>query len=172
MVQHNWSLKSRSLVPGLQTDHTATLIEIHAAKYTPVPPTMRFNLKTANWTLFKNILDSTDYSTIRLGEDIDIKTKKPSDTLLTAAENSIKKFSDQMPISSLKKSNKIWWSQDCRSAVLSKKKARNIFQRHLSQETFVALSKAKALGRKTVLKAKHSAWNDFSFKIDRSVLSS
>jgi recombinational DNA repair protein RecT len=74
-----------------------------------------------------------------------------------------------MPISSLKKSNKIWWSQDYRNAVLSKKKARNNFQRHQSQETFIALRKAEALVKKTVLKTKCSAWNDFSSEIDHNV---
>ena len=42
-----------SVVQNFQTDHTATLVEIHEAKYTPAPATMRLNLKTANWTLFK-----------------------------------------------------------------------------------------------------------------------
>ena len=38
-----------SPVLGFHTDHTATLIEIKAAKHTLIPPSMRFNLKTANW---------------------------------------------------------------------------------------------------------------------------
>ena len=122
---------------------------------------MRFNLKTANWTLFKNQLDNTDYFIVNLEEDIEIKAKKLSDTLLTAAENSIKKFSGQMPLSSLKKSNRNWWSKGCINADLCKKKARNTFQRHPSQENFIALRMAKTSVKETALKAKRSVWNDF-----------
>ena len=64
-----------SLVLDLQSDHAATLIEIHAVKYTSVPPTMRLNLNTANWILFKNQLYSTDYFAISLEDDIEIKAE-------------------------------------------------------------------------------------------------
>ena len=53
--------------------------------------------------------------------------------------------SDQINFPIVKKHPKIWWNDDCRKAVKDKKKARNRFQKHPSQEALISMRRAESL---------------------------
>ena len=60
---------------------------------------------------------------------------------------------------------KNWWNDECRVAVLAKRKARKMFQKHPSQSTAISYKQSCAKVKLICRRAKQSTWLNFSSSI-------
>ena len=60
------------------------------------------------------------------------------------------------------KYSKHWWTKECKTAVVERKKALNIYKKDTGSITkFLILKEKQALARKTIRKAKANSWSQY-----------
>ena len=114
-------------VSSLQSDHSAILTSFQELYYTPKPyiPTL-INSK-GNWSLFREILNEVHFSFVSSNSDINAIESNLRSILLESAKLAISMTRVHLYNGSKRPKN--WWIDECRVAVLAKRKAHKVFSK-------------------------------------------
>ena len=133
------------------SDHFPIIIKT-ADKITPHERSIKWNIKSANWTKFTNTINIPE-NFVSPNQACDSVTQ----AINSAAENSITK-TNQTNV----RPSAYWWNKDCTIAKRTKNKALTKYKNHLGNlEYWIAFKKAKAKFRYTVRRARDDSWKDF-----------
>ncbi len=141
------------------SDHFPQIIGLKLTHTLSIPRFQNWNIKKANWNLFKTSLALPDIN--NLPHDVEEANTCITNAIIASAENSIPKFS---PISN--KKNVPWWNQDCSAAIKTKNRALNAAKKHPNQENLSQFKIARAKARRTVIESKRKCWQNFVSSIN------
>ena len=150
-------------VSSLQSDHCAILTSFQDLCYTPKPYVPTFINSKSNWSLFREILNEVDFSFVSPNYDINAIESNLRSILLESAKLAIPMTRVRFYNGSKRPKN--LWNDECRVAVLAKRKARKMFQKHPSQSTAIFYKQSCAKVKLICRRAKQSTWLNFSSNI-------
>lgn len=120
----------------------------------------RFNTDKADWNLFLQLTE-TDIN-INSGNSIDEIVTLIVEKILHAAEQSIPKTSNNF-----KKKPVPWWSDDCKSALIERRRAERALKRHYSIENKIRYNRCRAKCRFTLNLARRLSWKEYISSINQ-----
>ena len=123
----------------------------------------KWNLNSANWTLFRNTIQIPNQY-ITPNQACEIITQ----SILTAAKLSIKTSTN-----SIKKPSAYWWNKKCTIAKRNKNRSLTKYKNHIGDlELWIDFKKNRAIFRKAVKEAKKESWKKFLNKLTTNTTSS
>ena len=151
------------LHPNLTSDHFAVLMDVDLATPTMPLPEPRWNLKEANWTLFRSSIDEwwRDYTP---AEDLDQRERDFTGAITCAADVAIPKT---MPSKARRKG---WWyyTPEVKAANRRLTDARRSHKRNPCPETIEFLREAAHRKREVAREQRTKCWLEWCETFDRS----
>jgi hypothetical protein len=128
----------------------------------------RWNLKTPNWTLFRDIIEE-EITKIQHNDQPNIENavKIVTDIITSAAEISIGSF-----INHNKNPKVPWWNNDIKRVISNKMNALNTYKTNKTLENFIQLKKLRAQAKFLIKKSKKNSWKEFTTSINSKTNSS
>ena len=126
-------------------------------------PKPKWNLKNANWGLFKSLCDKLKIEDFK-NNNIDQYNNNLIDKVISIANKSI-------PISSKTNHKRAvpWWSMDIGKLIKDRNRARNKMKKNKSTENIKNFKELKFLVSEAILKAKKETWTSFCSSINHKV---
>lgn len=152
---------SWEVLPDLHnSDHFPILIK-SPIRQTPVNFPRKWVLAKADWELFQK-----SWQAFPVSQSIDVNISMLTQSIVDAAEVAIPQSGGRLPRLPVP-----WWTDECRLAVVAKKRAFALFKRHLSIDNLIAFKRARAKERQVRLHAKRSSWRAYvsSITVDTPV---
>ena len=157
IVPHDLALKARwSVIQDTWgSDHLPALTTLNARPALETNELPRWNLKKANWELYREELDAQP-AAISAGESTEQAYARLVDAVKDAADKSI-------PKKSLKTSHTPtpWWNDECDKAIKLRNTARNRWQRHGGEELRKEYYKLNGIAQWTLKDASQRHWRDY-----------
>jgi ribonuclease HI len=135
------------------SDHFPIFLKLVTNQMESIGRCAQWSLKRANWRLFTSL---ADLSPSREIADINSRVENVTSILTEAASRSIPETSTKPHRMAVP-----WWSEECKKAILSRKRALRIFSKRLTSENLEAFKNARAVARRTIRAAKRKSWQDY-----------
>jgi len=167
------SLSSASLAQRLEwkvynnltsSDHFPIIIKYLSRIHDELPSAERWNLKSADWPLFYELLDE-EIKCIKDTETVNINS------LVYTFTNSILKIANLTigkSVTTNKKPKVPWWNQNIKMAIKDKHDALKKFQLSNTQEDFIQLKKLRARTKYLIKTSKKASWENFTCSINEN----
>jgi ribonuclease HI len=149
------------LEDSLGSDHLPIVIStnssekmVHSNGQDKIP---KFKYHLANWEAFEQFLVLYDEDAVK---DVDLEKYYSNfcEAVISAAEHSIPRHK---PKQVRGHSGNVWWTEECKRAVLFKKETFKNWLRNRSEENFNNMKRAKLTSNKVVAQAKKKYWETF-----------
>lgn len=117
-------------------------------------------IKKADWTGFAESLSFNDNE----NDDVDLIIEHFCTNIIRAAELHVPRSSStprRVPVP--------WWTEGCRDAILARKRALRLFQRHPTEENFIQFKRFRAKARRTICEAKKVSWTKYVSSLKKNV---
>jgi hypothetical protein len=139
------------------SDHYPTVLNKPVAE--AVDDQKRWKLAKANWAVFQDLCSSSLNPTALLGSNN--KCRLFTDTLIEIAEKAIPKTSGRRNAK-----RRHWFNEDCKSAIVNRKRVLKEFLANLIQSNLEKLRIAKAKTRRTTKRAKRDSWRSYILRLN------
>lgn len=146
------------------SDHFSITIKYLYRIHDELPSAKRWNLKSANWSLFYELLDE-EIKCIKDTETVNINS------LVYTFTNSILKIANLTigKSSTTNKKPKVpWWNQNIKMAIKDEQDALKKLQFSNTQEDFIELKKLRARTKYLIKNSKKASWENFTNSINEN----
>jgi hypothetical protein len=147
----------------LGSDHVPTFIDVNEKLDFESEGSSNWQLKTANWQKFRNLLDRSNSNQLF---DIDINkyNNNVTNTIIDCAKDSISKTNKRYT----KPKSVPYWNSDCSQAIHNRNKARNKLNKNRTEANFIDYNRTKALAQHTIRNAQRDSWQNYCTSIDKN----
>jgi hypothetical protein len=139
------------------SDHYPTILTKPVAM--AVEDQKRWKLAKADWAVYQDLCSSSLNPTALIGSND--KFKSFTDKIIEIAEKTIQKASGKRNAK-----QRLWFTEDCKSAIRDRKKALKDFLSNSMQSGLANLRITKAKARHTIRKAKRDSWRSYISKLN------
>lgn len=145
------------------SDHLPIYIEsdLDYKNTDPRKETPRWNLKKANWNIYRTFIDNNLEKIDRTYHDLDKSVEEFTQLITEAAEKSMNKIivpRHHNPVP--------WWNTECEHAIADSKKAFNKLKANNNQENLMNFKRLRARAKYVVKKSKKESWATFCSSIN------
>ena len=132
------------------SDHFPIFLTTHAEDNATHP---RYNFKKANWNLFGDLCSrSIDQKILESNCPVELFTEK----ITAAAREAIPPYRGGKNLPRVP-----WFNEECKQAILDRKRAQRKFFKHPTLLNFINFKKAKAKSKFTIKQSKASSWRHY-----------